>query len=105
MAPGSFSDLEVVSRLGRGAETSVYRVRRQGGEYALKVLSTAEVGPALTAVRREAALLGCVGHPLLPRIYEVGESPAGPYLILEYIDGFPLSELLREGPLAEAVVV
>ncbi|GLZ00470.1 diguanylate cyclase [Actinoplanes sp. NBRC 103695] len=105
MPPGSFSDLEVMSQLGRGAETVVYRVRRHGGEYALKLLSTADPDQALADVRREAALLGSVGHPLLPRIFEVGRTTAGPYLILEYIDGRPLSQTLRRGPLAEPEAV
>jgi diguanylate cyclase (GGDEF)-like protein len=103
MAPGAFPDLEVVSELGRGAETIVYRVRRQGVDYALKLLTRVDgdASRALTAVRREAALLGCVGHPLLPRIFEVGQVAAGPYLVLEYIDGCPLSETLRIGRLDE----
>jgi len=94
----------VISELGRGAETVVYRVARRGKEYALKLLTaTGANGDAtLTAVRREAALLGCVGHPLLPRILEVGQVEAGPYLVLEYIDGSPLSEVLRTGRLDEA---
>ncbi len=105
MAPGAFADLEVISQLGRGTETIVYRVRRHGDEYALKVLPTADAGRALTAVRREAALLGCVGHPLLPRIFEVGRTAVGPYLILEYIDGAALSQALRHGPLDERTVI
>jgi diguanylate cyclase (GGDEF)-like protein len=105
MAPGSFSDLEVISQLGRGAETVVYRVRRHGDEYALKVLSTTDATQALAAVRREAALLGCVGHRLLPRIFEVGQTAVGPYLILEYIDGSPLSQTLRHGRLDEGRAV
>ena len=105
MPPGSFSDLEVVSQLGRGTETVVYRVRRHGGEYALKLLSTTDPEQALADVRREAALLGSVGHPLLPRIYEVGRTTAGPYLILEYIDGRPLSQALRRGRLDQAAAI
>src|SRR5262245_8603497 len=103
--PGSFSDLEVMSQLGRGAETVVYRVRRHGGDYTLKVLANADPEQALADVRREAALLGSVGHPLLPRIHEVGRTTAGPYLILEYIDGRPLSQTLRRGPLDQAAAV
>ncbi|MBL7259507.1 diguanylate cyclase [Paractinoplanes lichenicola] len=103
--PGSIADLEVVAQLGRGAETVVYRVRRRGEDYALKVLAAADSGRALTAIRREAALLGCVGHPLLPRIFEVGRSDAGAYLVLEYIDGAPLTQVLRRDPLDEDDVV
>src|SRR5205814_9752343 len=38
-------------------------------------------------------------------IFEVGQVDAGPYLVLEYIDGSPLSELLRSGPLDEALAL
>ncbi|MCY1136779.1 diguanylate cyclase [Actinoplanes sp. Pm04-4] len=103
-APGSLSDFEVISELGRGAGTAVYRVRRHGDEYALKVLSSADPN-ALTAVRREAALLGCVGNPLLPRIFEVGETVAGPYLVLEYVEGSSLTQALRRGPFDEDMAV
>ena len=102
--PGSLSDLEVIAQLGRGADTVVYRVRRRGGEYTLKLLTSTDP-QALAAVRREAALLGSVGHPLLPRIFEVGETSNGPYLILEYIDGFSLSHSLRHGRLDERATV
>jgi diguanylate cyclase (GGDEF)-like protein len=105
MAPGTLSDLEVISQLGRSAEAVVYRVRRHGAEYVLKVLPSADAGAASTAVRREAALLGCVGHKLLPRIFEVGETAVGPYLILEYIEGRPLAQTLRHGRLDEGTAV
>ena len=105
MTPGAFADLEVISQLGRGAQTVVYRVRRHGDEYALKVVPSADAELALAALRREAALLGCVGHPLLPRIFEVGQTSVGPYLILEFIEGSPLSHRLRRGPLDEATAV
>ncbi|MCO8274122.1 diguanylate cyclase [Actinoplanes sp. TRM 88003] len=90
----------MISELGRGTGTAVYRVRRHGAEYALKVLSSPDRN-TLTAVRREAALLGCVGHPLLPRIYEVGETVVGPYLVLEYVEGVSLAQALRRGPFDE----
>src|SRR2546423_1742078 len=103
-ASGAFPGLEVIAELGRGAETVVYRVRRGADEYAVKLFTGVSTDPArvLAAVRREAAVLGSVGHPLLPRIFEVGQVDAGPYRVLEYIDGSPLSDLLPSGPLDEA---
>src|SRR4029450_2569737 len=93
---GTFPDFQVISELGRGAETVVSRVRRRDREYALKLLTSAGADPrALTALRREAALLGSVGHPLRPRIFEVGQAEAGPYLIMELIDGRSLSHVLH----------
>jgi serine/threonine protein kinase len=103
-ASGAFPGLEVVAELGRGAETVVYRVRRGADEYAVKLFTGVSADPAqaLAAVRREAAVMGCIGHPLLPRIFEVGQVEAGPYLVLEYLDGYPLSDLLGSGRLDEA---
>jgi serine/threonine protein kinase len=85
----------------------VYRARRDGSDYALKLLR--ELAPddtrTLTAFRREAALLACVDHPGLARVYEVGHSHGRPYLVMELVQGRPLAELLRQGPLpAEQVV-
>jgi diguanylate cyclase (GGDEF)-like protein len=104
---GAFPGLEVISELGRGAETVVYRVRRRNADYALKLLNRPGADPerALTTIRREAALLACVDHPRLPQIFEVGEADPGPYLVLEFIDGSPLSHTLRGGPLDEAMAV
>jgi tetratricopeptide (TPR) repeat protein/predicted Ser/Thr protein kinase len=103
---GTFPDFEVISELGRGAETVVYRVRRRDREYALKLLTgTGNDARALTSLRREAALLGSVGDPLLPRIFEVGQVEAGPYLIMELIDGRPLAQVLRMTRLDEHHVV
>src|SRR4051794_294272 len=100
----AFAGFDVISELGRGAATVVYRVRKQGRDYALKLLIADEdhSGRMLTALRREAALLACVAHPLLPRIFDIGRIDAGPYLVMEYVDGLRLSETLRAGPLDEA---
>src|SRR3954469_12771617 len=107
--PGTVSDafpgIEVLGELGRGAQTVVYRIRRDGREYALKLLPAADGERALTALRREAALLASVDHPGLPRIFEVGRVAAGSYLVLELIEGRPLSQVLADGTLTEEAAV
>jgi len=35
LRPGAVGDLEVLEEFGRGAQSVVYRVRRQGAEYRL----------------------------------------------------------------------
>ncbi len=105
--PVTFPGFDVLAELGRGAETVVYRVRRQGRDYTLKLLASdrGDSDQLLRALRREAALLGCVSHPLLPRILDVGQVEAGPYLVLEYVDGQPLSEHLRTGRFDETLAL
>jgi diguanylate cyclase (GGDEF)-like protein len=100
-------DVEVIEELGRGAQSIVYRVRRAGVEYALKVLRHVGDGgeSALARFRREAALLARVNHSGVPRVFDVGLTDGHPYLVLELIDGQPLSARLRGGPLNEDTLV
>jgi serine/threonine protein kinase len=105
--PAAFAPL---GELGRGAHTVVYKVRRtrDGAEYALKLLESsgpAGDGRSAAGFRREAALLACLDHPALARVHEVGESRGQPYLVMDYVDGRRLTEVLDAGPLAERRLV
>ena len=99
--------MEIVAELGRGAHTTVYRVRRGGVDYALKMLQrpTADGERIAAAFCREAALLARVDHPGVPKVYDVGFTDGRPYLVLELLAGRSLAELVQvaalpEGPLA-----
>ena len=89
---GLGGEMEVVAELGRGSLTAVYRVRRSGVDYALKVLRRVGAGEdeAVRAFRREAALLARVDHPGVPRVFDAGTAGGHPYLLLEFIDGQPI---------------
>ena len=95
MPPG----VTLVAELGRGAQTVVYRVSRDGRDWAMKVFLGSD-SAALPALRREASLLAWTNHPGLPRVHEVGEAGRRPYLIMELIEGRSLGEILRVRPLA-----
>ncbi|MEM6955430.1 MAG: hypothetical protein AAF645_07060, partial [Myxococcota bacterium] len=43
----------------------------------------------------EARLAGSIRHPNVVPVLDVGEDAEGPYLVMEFIDGLPLSKLLR----------
>jgi diguanylate cyclase (GGDEF)-like protein len=105
-----------VAELGRGTYSRVYRVRRPGRtgaeteepDYALKMLTmpfSEATGEALTAFRREAALLASVTHPGIPVVHEVGEANGSPYLVMDLVEGRPLATVLEEGPLTPSQVV
>src|SRR6266511_2688299 len=104
---GLVNGLEVLEELGRGAWTVVYRARRQGAEYALKVLKApvADDRRGLTAFRREAGLLTCLTHPGLARVFEVGCAHGRPYLVMELVEGQNLDGVLAGGALEEARAV
>jgi eukaryotic-like serine/threonine-protein kinase len=94
--------LRLVEELGRGAHAVVYRAVRDGTGYAVKVLNSSSGHPpgALTAFRREAALLASVAHPGLARVHEVGAVDGRPYLVMDLVDGRPLRDLLTGAPLS-----
>lgn len=51
---------------------------------------------------REARAMGRIDHPNVARVYSVGEdSIDGPYMVMEFLDGTPLDEVIRKGPLGE----
>jgi diguanylate cyclase (GGDEF)-like protein len=97
------AELEVLEELGRGAWAVVYRARRHGVEYAMRVPRGPAVVDqhALNAFRREAAMQASVVHPGMVRVYEVGAAHGRPYLIMDLVEGQNLGSLLAGGPLDE----
>lgn len=92
--------------MGRGAYAAVHRMRRDGVDYAVKSLDpmVAADQRTLTTFRREAALLARVNHPTVPRVFDVGLAGGRPYLVMEFVDGRPLSTLIATARLAEAQI-
>ena len=95
---------EIVGPLGAGGMGEVYLARdtRLGREVAIKVLP-AELSndpDRLQRFEREAKAVSALNHPHIVTLYEVGESPAGPFLVLEKIDGQSLRDLMRDGVLS-----
>jgi eukaryotic-like serine/threonine-protein kinase len=86
--------------IARSPQSVVYRADRDGVSYALKVMRAGlDREQMLHAFRREAAMLAAVGHPGLPRIYDVGEAGPWPYLAMELLAGGSLGRRLAIGPL------
>ncbi|AEV84305.1 serine/threonine kinase protein [Actinoplanes sp. SE50] len=105
----SVAGLEMLEELGRGTHASVYRVQRDGREYALKMVhaDVLDRAGATAAFRREAALLACVDHPSVGRVYDVGETDGTPFLIMELVQGMSLAALRDQRPVSvvEAVAI
>jgi serine/threonine protein kinase len=113
MAP-RFSPYEVLLRtddspweIGRGAMGVTYRARdpRSGDDVALKVIHPARLDDALARARfqREARAAARVESPHVARVLQVGESDAGCFYAMEFIDGETLLDLLhRDGALPTA---
>ncbi|MFI6514575.1 Stk1 family PASTA domain-containing Ser/Thr kinase [Spirillospora sp. NPDC050679] len=95
---------ELDSVIGRGGMAEVYRARdlRLDRIVAIKTLrSDLARDPTFQArFRREAQSAASLNHPSVVAVYDTGEDTIGdsqiPYIVMEYVDGSTLRDLLRE---------
>ena len=103
----------IEGQLGQGGMGSVYLARHLelGKLFALKLVQTLKSHrPEYVArFRLEAQALGRLNHPNIVQVTDFGvDSRAGPYLVMEYIEGISLSAHLkarRALPLEEALPI
>jgi serine/threonine-protein kinase len=86
-------------RLGIGGMAAVWLARdeRLGRPVAIKALSDllATDEDYVQRFEREARVAAGLSHPGLVRVFDFGDDPR-PYLVMEYVEGGTLAELLRE---------
>src|SRR5690348_8153461 len=89
---------EIVARVGAGGMGEVYRARdlRLERDVALKILPAVFSADAdrLARFEREAKLLAALNHPNIAHIHGVEESGPVRALVIEFVDGADLSELI-----------
>jgi serine/threonine protein kinase len=111
MEPSALEQGTVVDRytveavLGEGGMAIVYRVRHNvlGTVHALKVL-TMSSRPIRERLRQEGQFQAKLQHPNIVAVTDVIDLGGAPGLIMEYVDGPTLDELIRRGPLSFAQV-
>src|SRR3984885_8010490 len=99
------SRYELQNQVARGGTAQVYLARDLllGRPVALKVLF-----PELSAdhsfverFRREAQAAANLSHPNIVQVFDWGESERTYFIVMEYVDGEPLSSIIRtQAPLA-----
>src|SRR5690349_5462013 len=93
----------ILKRIGEGGMGRVYLGEhvKMNRQCAIKVMSPALVNDAESASRfaREASNAARIIHPNVAAVFDYGESDGLVYLVMEFVDGEPLSRLLaREAP-------
>ncbi|HXU73426.1 MAG TPA: protein kinase [Polyangia bacterium] len=102
------SHYRLVARLGKGAMGEVWRAvdERLGRAVALKLLPVARSTEQKMQARllREAQAASALNHPGIVTVHDVGSWHGQIFMVMELVDGEPLSELVRRGvPPTEAL--
>jgi serine/threonine protein kinase len=101
---GTFHGLEILELLGAGGMGVVYKARQIRLEriVALKVLSPQlSRDPEFVArFNREAKVMAALSHPGIVQIFDFGQEADLCFLVMEYIDGLSLRQLMKDRKLA-----
>ena len=98
LAP-SFPQLEILECLGRGGMGVVYKTRQKSLNrlVALKLIAPERTGEGEFARRfeKEAQALAALNHPHIVAVYDFGQAGGFYFLLMEYVDGVNLRQLLQ----------
>jgi serine/threonine protein kinase len=96
-----FPQLEILECLGRGGMGVVYKARQPklNRIVALKILAPEKEAEPKFAQRflREAQTLARLNHPNIVTVHDFGETDGLCYLLMEFVDGLTLRQMMREG--------
>jgi eukaryotic-like serine/threonine-protein kinase len=89
--------------IGAGGMATVHEAEDTalGRRVAIKVLQPQYAADSAFVARfdREARAIAALNHPGIVQVYDVGNDGGTAYIVEEFVDGHPLKELLRGGPL------
>jgi eukaryotic-like serine/threonine-protein kinase len=93
----SIGRFAIVRTLGRGAQGSVYlahdpHLERQ---VAIKSIGAGATADNIRRLLQEARVVSRFSHPNIVTLHDAIEHDGGHYLVLEYVDGVTLAQLLR----------
>ncbi|HET7292869.1 MAG TPA: protein kinase [Vicinamibacteria bacterium] len=99
--PSRIGHYEVVRKIGQGGMGVVYAARddRLGRTVAIKTISAATDSTARLRLQREARVAASVSHPTICQIFDIGDDGGTVFIAMELLEGEPLSERLRRGPM------
>jgi hypothetical protein len=102
---GELGDYHLLEKLGEGGMGAVYKALQVNLEkiVAVKVLPKGRMGDeqAMARFKREMKAVGKLNHPNIVQALDAREIEGTSFLVMEYVDGQDLNELVRcVGPLA-----
>jgi len=101
-----FPELEGFEPIGRGGMGAVYRARHRDLDrpVAVKILDpTLSERPAFAErFAREARTLASLDHPNIVKVYDSGSRENITYLVMEWVDGVSLRQIMEDGEVAPA---
>ena len=93
---------EIVEEIGRGGMATVYRARQStvDRDVAIKMIQGGLSDPAaIQRFQREARLVARLEHPHILPVYDFDGAHDPPYIVMRYLDGGTLDEILMRGAL------
>ena len=91
---------EILKKVGQGGMSIVYlamdnRLNKQWAVKEIKNDGSKSVETLLKGLEREANILKNVDHPVLPRIVDIINENGTIYVIMDFVEGKPLNEVLK----------
>ncbi|EQB64857.1 MAG: hypothetical protein AMDU3_IPLC00004G0435 [Thermoplasmatales archaeon I-plasma] len=98
--PRSFSDgrYVVVKKLGEGGKGIVFKCSDEmlNRTVAVKMIKTSLDEETSSRFKREAQTTARLNHPNIVSVYDIGNVDNHPFLVIEYIDGKSLDDVIKE---------
>lgn len=99
----TFGPYKITEKIGEGGMAVVYKGYQQSlNRYvAIKVLRTelAQERDFVERFRREALAVAELSHPNILHVYDAGYAQGVYYIVMAYVDGGSLKELIAQGPM------
>ena len=92
---------ELIEKIGEGGMAVVFKARDRllNRQVAIKILRPEYTKDAVfvESFRKESQAAAGLVHPNIVNVYDVGREGNIHYIVMELIDGEPLSEIIKEG--------
>ena len=103
--PARVGHYTILRTIGQGGMGAVYAARDERLERTIALKMISPVSDSETARQRfwrEARAAASLNHPNICQIYEIGEDAGALFIAMELLEGEPLAERLRQGPMRVA---